>query len=232
MRPQLILQPIHNSSADILKSFALGRPLNCEQIHFLNWHQKELSNMLIDPLLKYYLKLKADHRPSSFLLPCEEINTHSIASLKKRLQATLQSGHHQAVIQLTYKQFLEFKEYSFPELIFWHGNQFLTGAPFYPSCVPPVIFFQWGNYFGIVKYVALPGEKSLKANVLIYFEDMQDRHINECVENYNQQLKNDIAMQNKHLQIEENINHVVMTPHFKTPKLTLSNYSLIDSVSK
>lgn len=226
MRPTLILQPIHNSSADILKKFATGKPLSAEQQHFLDWHQKQLSNGWYDPILRYYLSTKRNKNIAhpSFLLAHEEMNFESIKQLKERIRLSLQEKAH-PVICLTQKQYLQFRECTLRDLIFWHGNQFLTGASFYPSGTPPMIFFQWGNLFGIVKYIVLSGEKSLKHNLLIYFEDRQERDLEQCVNEYQHRLAEDIKKQNE-LTLEK-VDHEIIT-HTLTPKLTPSHYFLAD----
>ena len=236
MRPTLILQPIHNSSADILKCFAIGKPLSPEQVNYLDWHQQELSSFSLDPVLQYYLKAIRDHRHkymSSFLIPHEELNLQDVQKLKKRIQSLLQQNikTSHVVISLTQKQLVEFKEYTIQELIFWHGNQFLTGAPFYPGGIAPVIYFQWGNLFGIVKYVVLPGEKQLKANILVYFEDMQERELDQCVAEYSERLKNEIQLQREML-VESKVPVLAHDhePVIETPRLRISDHFLIKHV--
>jgi hypothetical protein len=141
----------------------------------------------------------------------------------------LKQKNSQASIRLTHKQYLQFKQYNIQDLIYWHGNQFLTGAPFYPGGIPHVIYFQWGNMFGIVKPSVLAGEEALKANILIYFVDMMDRDIDRCVLDYDKQVNEDLINQNKLLYQN------TLTPpspeaqsHFKTPTLRLTDYFLLD----
>lgn len=199
MRPHLLLQPIHNSSADILKCFMDDRPLSSDQLQFLDWHQKQLSNEKFDPVLQYYLKLNKT-RPrqfqGTFLLPDEIMNFEAIQKLKERIKLSLNQNAKNVSISLNEKQYVEFMELNTNELIFWHGNQYLTGAPMFPGGTPPVIFFQLGNYFGIVKYLVLAGEKTLKANFFIYFEDMHDRKLDQCVIEYHHRLNDDLRRQN------------------------------------
>jgi hypothetical protein len=231
MQPQIILQPIHNSSADILKCFALGKPLSSDQLNFIDWHQKQLSSPEFDPVYKYYIEsAKKKHTSSmSFLLHSEELTAESSKQLKRRLSLLLQQKASHALIGFTQKQFLQFKELNTQELIFWHGNQFLTAAPFFPGGIPPVIYFQWGNLFGIVKYVILADEKALKANILIYFEDMQDRFLDQCVEDYKKTLKIDLEIQ-QHILNENKIKPPAFD-HFiiKTPTLTLDPMKKLSS---
>jgi hypothetical protein len=84
--PAFALHPIHNSSADILKCFALDKPLTSEQAEFLNWHHDVLSNPELRPILDYYRKQTKSnenryHAP--FLQSHEEMNGGAVESLKK-----------------------------------------------------------------------------------------------------------------------------------------------------
>ena len=105
MRPKLILQPIHNSSADILQSFASGKPLTSDQMRFLEWHQRELSSAEFDPVLKYYLEYYKKHHQkqyqATFLLPHEELNFEDIQRLKKRIKLFIQKNAHRVAIGLS-----------------------------------------------------------------------------------------------------------------------------------
>lgn len=198
MKPVLILQPIHNSSADIMKCFGYGKPLSADQLNFLHRYQKQLSSKEFDPIIKYYLQSIKTHKDkyhASFLLPHEILNFESIEKFKKRLSLFLRENAKQVFVRFTPQQFEALKTYQPHEVILWHGNQFLTGAPFFPGGIPPVIYFQWGNYFGVVKYVILPGEKALKANLLVYFEDMQERDLDQCVLDYTKKFDKELTLQ-------------------------------------
>ncbi len=230
-RPTLILHPLHRSTADIVKCFALGKPLTPDQTNYLDWHQMQLSDPQFDPILKYYLKSRYDRQRdfhTSFLLPHEKMNKESIELLKKRIALMIKENQsHRVVVNVTQKQFLEFKQYTTQDLIFWHGNQFLTGAPFYPGGTPPLILFQWGNYFGIVKYVVIAGEKAVMGNLLLYFEEMQERNLNQCVMDYQRRMKEEVQLQNKLLHHPE----IIQTNEQKqlyTPELAVSKSYLID----
>ena len=219
MRPTLILQPVHNSSTDIVKCFALGKPLNAEQLNFINRHQKQLSSQGFDPICRYYLdektlKSKLRH---SFLLPFDELNFESLGQFKRRLQFFLTNNNHHVELKLTPEQLLKFKEVGAPELILYHGNQFLTGAPFFPGGIPPVLYFQWGNLFGVVKYVLIAGEKNLHANTLLYFEAMEKRNLDQCVLDYEHNLKHQQTLQDEllcqhRLDVEENRHFLIKPP--------------------
>ncbi len=229
MQQHLFLQPIHSSSAGILHSFLEGKNLSTDQTHFLEWHQKQLSNAFYDPILNYYLRSQ-QHKQHDyhgvFLLPHEAMNLDAIQLLKKRIQASLKN-YHSAIISVTQQQFLDFREYTIQDLIFWHGNQYLTGAPFYPGGIPPVIYFQWGNFFGIVKCVILPYEKSLKANFLIYFEDMHDRDLDHCVQEYIRHHDESIKLQNELVSNKNRLDETRPESHMLTPKMMPSQYFLV-----
>jgi hypothetical protein len=223
MRPILILQPFQNNSADILRCFAEGKPLSSDQRNYLDWHQKQLSSPEFDPVYKYYIEsIKREHRESSsFLMPTDVFNFASVQQFKKRLKMLLVNRLSGVAVHFTQKQLMQFNQVSTSELIFWHGNQFLTGAPFFPGGTPPVIFFQWGNLFGVVKYVIMAGDKTLKSNVLVYFEDMQERNLDQCVADYQRKLNEELAHQNIVLQ-EHKIDPAPLNEFIiKTPKLTL-----------
>lgn len=195
MYPSLILQPFHSSTRDILRCFLEGKPISNEQINFLDWYRRQLSSAEFDPILQYFLAaIKKHHIKTSFLLPHEEINLENIQLLKKRILLLLNQAKRVA-IQITQKQFFDLQKLLVNELIFWHGNQFLTGAPFFPGGIPPVIFFQWGNLFGIVKYVVIAGEKALHANLLVYFENMQEKKLDQCVHEYQQEIEKELQGQ-------------------------------------
>lgn len=232
-RPTLVLHPLHETTSEIAKRFALGKPLTPDQTNYLDWHQKELSHPDFDPILKYYLKSRHKNQNNihtSFLLRHEIINREAIDLLKKRIAIMIhENKDHRVVIDLSHKQFLEFKKYTIHELIFWHGNQFLTGAPFYTSGTPPLILFQWGNYFGIVKYVVIAGEKAVMGNLLLYFEEMQERSLDRCVKDYYKHLNEEIQLQNKLLPTHK-ILHSDELIFAKKPELTVSKSYLIDYI--
>jgi hypothetical protein len=229
MKPTLIDKPNNYNLQQMLVNFAGGVPLSADQLNFLLRHEKALSHYGLDPLLKYYLKpyyrKYADHH--SFLLHQEEITEKSAKELRNRLQLILEGKKKQRIkLAVTPEQFLQFKNAAVPSLILYHGNQFLTGAPFYLGGIPHVVFFQWGNLFGVAKYIILPDEKALKSNVLIYFEDMYDRNLQQCVDDFKHDLKHELQPheQPAHTHhLEKQIPHEnYQNSMFRTPTLSLS----------
>ena len=170
----------------LLAKYRYGRPLDADELNFLSRHERTLSHRDIDPALKYYLKHYHHdyHEDYTFLLRHEAINLVNLAKLKKRLALLLASKKSSVVLKFSEHQFETFKKVAYQELILTHGNQLLSGAPFHAGGIPQTLFFQWGNLFGVAKYVVLPDEKAQKSNFLIYFEDRQDRELNQCIEEY------------------------------------------------
>lgn len=193
-KPKLILTPQADPLAQLEQHFLEGKPLSAAERDYIFWHSPQLSNTRFDSLLRYYL-----HRKSigSFLLPTLEINEALIKQLKRRLKYMLDHLHHGVEVHMTPEQFQAFRLIIDNELIYYHGNQSLTGAPYFSGGLPHIIYFQWGNYLGVVKYQILPGEKYLKANLLIYFEDLEERLLNQAVKDYEKEhaltLRQDLA---------------------------------------
>lgn len=205
MKPTLKHKPDSYAYRDLLVSFANGKPLSCDKLNFLARHEKILSSHTLDPILNYYLKTSHQKQSAqfSFLIHQSEIDKKALQELKARLQILLtqpkqklQKRPH-VQFNMTPQQFLEFKKINYQDLILYYGNQFLTGAPFQPGGIPHVIYFQWGNLFGVAKYLVLAEEKSLKSNVLIYIEDMEEREFVQCVDEYSHHLKNELVTEEK-----------------------------------
>lgn len=210
--PSLKLTPPHDSYFELLKAFKEGKPLNYQQLHFLQWHHQRLSSPRLTPLLRYY---QIPKKTGSFLLP-QNLNKPNITNLKKRLELTLQVLHHGFELELTADQFKDLKKLATPELVFYHGNPYLTGAPLFPGGVPHIDFFQWGNLYGIVKYEFSMGEKEIEGNILVYFEDMQERSLEECIKEYAQ---HETLLQQNNLILAPKPIHQI-TPPKEEPSLT------------
>ncbi|TAK76527.1 MAG: hypothetical protein EPO11_04130 [Gammaproteobacteria bacterium] len=225
MKPTLILQPIHQSSADILRCFSAGKPLTANQLNFLDWHQEQLSSKEFDPVLKYYLestRLHQQQHRTTFLLHHEILNAEAIQQLKKRITLFLQEKAQRVVIDFTSEQFSQFEQFNKDELVFYPENVILTVAPSFPMEVPPVLFFRWGNFFAVVKYVAVSHGKTFQAKILVYFENRRERLLYECVKAYHEQVMQELNHQREIL-----FQHKIETPSFdkfliKTPVITLS----------
>lgn len=228
MKPTLVHKPNNYTYQQLLVNFAGGVPLSADQLNFLSRHEKTLSSLAMDPLLNYYLKPfhNKAHADNSFLMHKLNFDAESSKELQRRLGLLLSEKKSRVQLTISPKQFQELKNSAAPSLILYHGNQFLTGAPFHPGGIPHVVFFQWGNLFGVAKYVVLPEERALKSNVLIYFESMHDRYIEECVKEATKELRHELqpthqpahAHQLEKQLPQENYRHSV----FQTPRLSLS----------
>lgn len=232
MKPTLVLQPIHNSSADMIKTFAQGKPLSSDQMNFLAWHEHELSSTALDPLIKYYLESEKKHRKhfGNFLLPHEELNLEDIKKLKERIRATLKDKYSHLAIEMSEKQYLQFKKYAELELIYWTGHEFTSGARFYVGGVMPAIYFQWAEFFGVWKYAMIHEEKRLRHTAIIYFEAMRNRDLNQCVNDYKKHQHNEILFQHK--LIIENKPTIQEEPQSKVLQPRLTQYYHIDHLEK
>lgn len=223
MRPTLKHTPSHYTYRDLMVKFAEGKPLSCDQLNFLSRHEKTLSHPHMDQVMKYYLK-KYHHdyaEQHSFLMPGETFTPQSAEQLKERLSMLLDNQVANLELKMTPEQFLQFKAVTYGELILYHGNQFLSGAPFHPGGIPHLIYFQWGNLFGVAKYVVMAEEKALKTNVLIYFEDLLERKLEECINQFNQR-KLKLAAEPP---IQAPVPQPKYTSIYKTPTLSLSKGS-------
>jgi len=65
-------------------------------------------------------------------------------------------------------------------LLYQHGNQTLTGAPYVIGGHPHLDYFLWGNLFGVVKYTEQGGEEY---NYHVYFEHKQERTLEQAMHN-------------------------------------------------
>lgn len=227
MKPTLVHQPNHYRYQELLVNFASGVPLSADQLNFLSNYEKTLSSPTLDPVLKYYLgpfhKKSEQH---SFLMHRENFDATAAKELKRRLELLVDKKGERVKLKFTPKQFHELKNAAIPSLILYHGNQFLTGAPFYLGGIPHVVFFQWGNLFGVAKYAVLAEEKALKSNVFIYFEDMHDRYLEECVKDFMKDMRHELQLMPQpahthHLEKQAPQENYTHSP-YQIPRLTLS----------
>jgi|SRR5688572_11332651 len=185
MNPTLIAQPYAHWIADILARFEDGKPLSSDQLHFLLSHEKTLSSHALDLVIKYYLTQHPHaEKGLAFTLPQEKINHVNAHDIKDAVENLLKYDLSHVDLKMSVDQFLQFKSVGLHELIFWHGPQFLSRTIPFPNAAPLVLYFQWGKLFGVVKVHAHTESLLLDGNVLIYFEDMDLRSLNQCVLDY------------------------------------------------
>lgn len=188
---------------NIIRAYNEGKPLTSAEQHFLWMHYRELGGYM-EKVAKYYrlTDLQARAKLASFLRPQGVLNLH-------RLKTMLADSPKGIELTLTPTEFLTLKN-NINELLYFHGNQVLTGAPFFAGGVPHIDFFQWGNLMGVVKNEELPGEKIITGNILIYFEDMKDRNLMQCIQDY--QRRQHTAPQPMARPPEQEITHTAPRP--------------------
>lgn len=203
MHNRFTLRPPHD---DIYwRYYKEGKPLPPELLNRLRWEYLRYGG---DPaIVKYYL------RPEHFIkypaIPRKSILSpyhrrggwHEAEQLQARLNLQIKRRKAPAETKLARAEFFDLiledinhdlrnakgetlTSEKLHELLYWHGNQSLTGAPYFLGGLQPVYFFQWGNLMGVVKYEELLGEKDTDGNILIYFEDLKDRTLQQAIEHY------------------------------------------------
>ncbi len=204
--PQLLHQPYANSIAAILHRFEDGKPLNSEQLNFLLRNEKILINHDLDLVFKYYLK-QHTQTPTHDLpltLPHIKLDLQNTHQIKDAVNTLLKEKLTHVDLHMTVDQYLQFKAVGIHELIYWHGPQFLSRTSPFPTATPQVVYIQWGKLFGVVKMNTLDNSYILDGNVLVYFEDMQLRSLNQCVLDYMQHHKLELKPEPQHaLTLEE-----------------------------
>lgn len=184
--PTLIAQPFAHWIADILARFEDGKPLTCDQLNFLISHEKTLSSHALDLVIKYYLgsRLHNPDKSLSFTIPKEKIKHANAHEIRDAVANLLKYHLSHIDLKMTAEQFFQLKAAGFREIIFWHGPQFLTRTSQFNNAAPLIFYFQWGKLFGVVKMNAHVDQFDLDGNVLIYFEDMDLRSLNQCILDY------------------------------------------------
>lgn len=203
MKPTLKHKPSEYSYKDILISFANSKPLACDQLNFIYRHEHALSSHGLDPVLKYYLKRPHPKQPDqhasqhNFLIHHDIFSAPVIHELKRRLHIFLQDQGAHVELTMSPSQFQQFQQLTEQELVLYHGNLTLTGAPSVPGGTPRLVYFQWGNLFGVAKMLILAEEKALESNLLIHFEMMYERTIDQCVKDYELRLTDELLTEDK-----------------------------------
>lgn len=184
-------------TTSIRKMYLEGKPLSSAQRHYL-WFNHHKLGYEFERMAKYYqLTKKAESQRHSFINPRDILSSNDIQAMHRRLELMLASVKNGIELKFTPAQFLALKN-AIGELIFYHGNQVLTGAPFFAGGVSRVDFFQWGNLLGVVKYEELLSEKGVEGNFLIHFEGMKDRTILQSIQDY-QRHQHQTLQQQAHL---------------------------------
>lgn len=215
--PSLIALPFAHWIADILNRFEDGKPLNSDQLNFLLRHEKTLETHSLDLVFKYYLGAHktAPTQALPFTLPNFKLDTNSVHQIKNTIQTLLNKNLKHVDLKMSMEQFLQFKAVGIHELVYWHGPQFLSQTTPFPGAAPQVIYLQWGKLFGVVKLNNLVESHILDGNLLIYFEDMDLRSLNQCVLDYTSHHKLELEPQLQFVQKLEEAplqHHTLPTP--------------------
>lgn len=205
MKPILTNKINSSYISDILKTFENDKPLSGEQINFLARHEKVLSSYALDPVISYYLKPNKAKKELMFDLAEKKITALTLQHIKQHVQQLLTSNLDHVDLKMTLDQFQHFKTIGIHELIFWHGNQFLTGAPFFPGGIPHLIYVQWGDLFGVVKLQLISAEKKLKGHVRLYLETRKERTLYQCIKDYSHHMK--LTLNNQNIPTDKESEH-------------------------
>lgn len=108
------------------------------------------------------------------------ISAVTVTELYQQLEKKLLNQDKGLELMLTPQEFAAIRP-TIARIMYFHGNQALTSAPYFAGGIPQFVYFQWGNFLGVAKYASIGGERSSKGNVLVYFEELRERTLEECV---------------------------------------------------
>jgi hypothetical protein len=154
------------------------------------FNRKRVVAHKLDQSLKKYLSTKKmDVTSNYFLFHKKRLKAADIKTFYNTVKKLLKKTTH-VIYRLTALQFDTIKSLfdvyarnvGDQLVIYWHGNQTITGAPLVLGGHQHVEYFQWGNLYGIVKYQKLPGEEINTSNLLIYFENRRERNFKQCLD--------------------------------------------------
>lgn len=177
----LTLQPSHSSYYNIIHRFNNGEPLTPAQINFLERMSADLSDGTFDKIYNYY-----HLGQKTYLEIKDKISLNRLKQLRNQVAQLLHKSD-KIRLKINPKQLFQLRALLADQLIYYHGNQFLTGAPYYQGGIPHIDFIQWGNLFGVVEYEEILGETAEKGNILIHFEKVADNTVTQLIQQYSHQ---------------------------------------------
>jgi hypothetical protein len=174
-----------------------GKPIPRELLNFAKYGKYPLSitHDTIEREIEYALHNFYEHRPSYLERQLKKLggvnlNLKNASTIAITIKQLYQQVYYDVLKQgkgielhLTQQQFAEIRPI-ISKIMYFHGNQTLTGAPYFMGGVPHVFFFQWGNLLGVIRYTSAPTEKALIGDLLVYFEDLEDRTFEETMQEY------------------------------------------------
>lgn len=197
--PSLIPQPHDRWIANILELFEDGKPLSSEQLNFLLQNEKILKKHELDLVFKYYLRAHSDQpdQEVAFTLPPEKLNIDTLHEVRETIEVLLDDSITHIDLKMTLDQFMQFKSTCRNEMVIWHGPKFMPRTFAFPNATPRIIYIQWGKLFGVVKLHMYADNMLYDGYLLVYFEDMTLRSLNQCVLDYAQHHKLELTQSNQ-----------------------------------
>ncbi len=229
MKPSLIAEPYAHYIADILMKFENGKPLTNDQLNFLISHEKTLSNYALDLVIKYYLTAhqKTPDKSLSFTIPQEEIDRENVISIRDAVQNLLSRNLTHIDLKMTFTQFLQFKKVGLHELVYWHGPQFLSRTFPYLRALPKIVYVQWGKLFGVINLFNPEGKVILNGDVLMYFEERNERSLTKCILDYSDTHKIEYRLANTPTPVDAPEPILINAPLHLTPNLSHKLYEIL-----
>lgn len=197
MKTDLKLTPPLCSFADIVQAFGQGKPLSGDQLNVLRCNESKLSSTKLDPILHYYLKCfhRKPDKTLSLPIPANDMNKVSLQELKQGILNLLHDNLSHVDLNMTFDQYLKLKALGLSEFIFWQHWEFFTRSPLLSGSLPQLLYFQWGRIFAVVRFDVMSQPNYAQQNVHLYFEEMQNRNLLQCVNAYNQQHPHENGLQ-------------------------------------
>lgn len=173
----------YNKYKQILKLILAGKPLRADQKQVLYDYCYQFGPDFNEYLKKDWLYPKHPSVLQKYL-KSNSFLAHHKPLVSEAVEEILQ--HHPEGIDIDYQanelaeirlSFARTRMLSIADLILVYGNQTLTSAPFMAGGLPHIEFFEWGNVFGVIKYVAVTGETD--TNILVHFEKKQEQTLEQ-----------------------------------------------------
>lgn len=183
LKPTLMLQPCHESYAAILHAFQQGKPLSEEQLNFLLWHARQLSDAHFDPILRDYKIGKSCVH--SFLVADELDTPESVSRFREKLEALLREQQHGVMTQFTLSQLNHLIAIEhIPHFIYFDGNRIVVDSPIFRGKKVHACFFKWGNIIGIVRYEVVRDAPLSETHAFVYFAESKKKELTEFIHDF------------------------------------------------
>ena len=220
MRNSLVLQPSHNTYRDLLEYFRQEKPLPPVLVNYLNWNYRNLDSRNFRSLLRYY-QIPTAAKPYAFELHDEKLDSHVLKQLKKRLEIAAEETPSGVEMRLTPEQFAQLRAIAAVtnEIIFWHDSPYsphLMGPRMFHGSIPHLVYIQWGDLLGVIKFEGVHRETEVPGNILIYFVSRRYRDTLQNLEEYRRRLTPQPSLQN--IPPAQNLVETPQTSLYTTPR--------------